>query len=212
MAFTITGYNFAKRANSTKQPTGLSGTDFSVVLKDKCSYDKPVFRLQNSGTLDINYIQWGSWYYFVTDISYVRDDLFDVTCDLDVLATYKTEIGQTSAFVLYDTAANTEIVDGRLSMKSSTVTAMNMTESEIFDGGVSVVVGITGKEDSGLFAMEVSTARSLLRSIDHWMDEADSIPWPIDEDPDDEGDGSESDSDPGSNSDDPGHGPGTIYG
>lgn len=212
MAFTITGYSFAKRANSTKQPTGLSGTDFNVVLKDKCSYDKPVFRLQNSGTLDINYIQWGRWYYFVTDISYVRDDLFDVTCDLDVLATYKTEIGQTSAFVLYDTAANTEIVDRRLSMKTTETVQLSRVESDIFEGNSCVVLGITGKIDSGLVAMNVGEAKGLMNSVENWMDDAKAIPWPTnDEEPDEGGDGSESE-DPGSNSEDPGHGPGTIYG
>lgn len=209
MAFTITGYNFAKRANSTKQPTGLSGTDFSVVLKDKCSYDKPVFRLQNSGDLNINYIQWGSWYYFVTDISYVRDDLFDVTCDLDVLATYKTEIGQTAAFVLYDTTANTEITDRRLSMKTTATVSSNTTESDIFEGNSCVVLGITGKIESGLVAMTTGEADGLMTSMEQWLDDAKAIPWPDDEDPDPEPDDSE---EPGSNSEDPGHGPGTIYG
>ena len=208
MAFTITTYNFAKRSNSTKQPVSETGQDLTVVLKDKTSYDRPTFLLSSDNLISFNYVKWGSWYYFVTDVSFVRNDLYEVSCDLDVLATYKTEIGATSAFILYDTAANTEIVDTRLSMKSTTTTSSATIESVLFDGSCSVVVGITGKEDSGLFAMEVSTARGLLRSIEHWMDEANSIPWPIDEDPDDPDDPEE----PGGNNDDPGNGPGTIYG
>ena len=214
MAFTITTFNFAKRANSTKQPTGQSGTDWSVVLKEKTSYDQPVFLLTSNSQPEFNYLQWGSWYYFITGISYVRNDLYEVSCDLDVLATYKAEIGETSAFVLYDTAANTEIVDNRLSMKSSITTQVSITESEIFDGNTSVVVGITGKGDTGLIVMSVSTARQLMRSIDRWMDEAEAIPWPEydepDPDPDDSGEDG-SDDPPSWYSEDDGTGPG-YYG
>ena len=158
MAFTITTFNFAKRANSTKQPTGLSGTDWSVVLKEKTSYDQPVFLLTSNSQPEFNYLQWRSWYYFVTGISYVRNDLYEVSCDLDVLATYKTAIGATSAFVLYDTAANTEITDRRLSMKTTATVSSNTTESDIFEGNSCVVLGITGKIESGLVAMTTGEA------------------------------------------------------
>ena len=209
MAFTITTFNFAKRANSTKQPTGLSGTDWSVVLKEKTSYDQPVFLLKSDSQPEFNYLQWGSWYYFVTGISYVRNDLYEVACDLDVLATYKTAIGATSAFVLYDTASNTEITDRRLSMKTTATVSSNTTESDIFEGYSCVVLGITGKINSGLVAMTTGEADGLMTSMEQWLDDAKAIPWPEDDDPDPEPDDSE---EPGSNSEDSGSGPGTIYG
>lgn len=209
MAFTITGYKFSKRANSTKQPVNETGTDFSVVLKDKCSYDRPVFLLENSGTLDINYIKWGSWYYHVTDISYVRNDLFEVVCDLDVLATYKTEIGATSAFVLYDTSANTEIPDTRLSNKTSTSVSMSYAPGSfnLFEASETVIVGIVGQNSTTQWAMAPATARSLLAGLDTWMNNI-SLKWPSYDEPEPDPDDSESESDPGSNSDDSGNGPG----
>ena len=123
MAITITAYTFSKRSNSTKQPD-TSGTDFSVSLKAATSYENPTFILNYSGTFEYNYMQWGSWYYFVTSVTQLRNDLLEINCKLDVLATFKSEIGATNAFVLYDTAANTEVVDRRLSTKTTkTVTS-----------------------------------------------------------------------------------------
>ena len=210
MAFTITTFNFAKRANSTKQPTGLSGTDWSVVLKEKTSYDQPVFLLTSNSQPEFNYLQWGSWYYFVTGISYVRNDLYEVSCDLDVLATYKAQIGATTAFVKYDTTPNTEIPDGRLSNKTSTTYAVAFSPGSfnMFEASQCIVVGIVGQDSTNHWAMSAADANALLDGIDNWMDNI-SLKWPEYDEPDREPDDSE---EPGSNSEDPGHGPGTIYG
>lgn len=210
MAITITTFNFAKRANSTKQPTGMSGTDWSVVLKEKTSYDQPVFLLTSNSQPEFNYLQWESWYYFVTGISYVRNDLYEVACDLDVLATYKTAIAATSAFVLYDTAANTEIPDRRLSSKTSVTYAQSFSPGSfnMFEASQTIVVGIVGKDSTDHWAMSAETARTILNGLDNWMDNI-SLKWPEYDEPEPDPDNSE---EPGSNSEDPGHGPGTIYG
>lgn len=203
MAITITAYTFSKRSNSTKQPD-VSGTDFSVSLKEPTSYENPTFKIHYTGTFPHNYIKWGSWYYFVTSVTQLLNDLVEVNCKLDVLATFKTEIGQTSAFVLYDTAANTEVVDRRISNKTSTTKRVNTVESDLFVGQACVVAGITGRYDSGLFAMPVGTARGLLSSINNWMDEAEAIPWPEFEEEEEE-----EPTEPGSgNDEDPNGGPG----
>lgn len=202
MAIDITAYVFSKRSNSTKQPD-TSGTDFSVSLKAATSYENPTFILNYSGTFEYNYMQWGSWYYFVTSVTQLRNDLLEINCKLDVLATFKAEIGATSAFVLYDTVANTEVVDRRISNKTSTTKRVNTVESDLFVGEACVVCGITGRYDSGLFAMPVGTARELLSSINNWMDEAEAIPWPEFEEEEEEP------TEPGSgNDEDPNNGPG----
>ena len=179
MAFTITTFNFAKRANSTKQPTGLSGTDWPVVLKEKTSYDQPVFRLTSGSQLAFNYLKWGSWYYFVTGISYVRNDLYEVTCDLDVLATYKTEIGETSAFIMYDTASNIEIMDSRLPLKTTAEYASNTVASSLFSNSyVCVILGVVGKNSTAVYVTIPSTVNALLEDIDNWQDDPDKLPYP----------------------------------
>lgn len=114
--------NFSKRINSTKQPTG--GTSITTVaLKTPCSIETPVFIL-NGISDSINYIKWGSRYYYVTDVTWLTNNNIQVSCDLDVLATYKSNILSTKAFVEYsDYAYNVNLLDPRIS------TAYNTTQS-----------------------------------------------------------------------------------
>ena len=177
MAITITAYTFSKRSNSTKQPD-VSGTDFSVSLKEPTSYENPTFKIHYSGTFPHNYIKWGSWYYFVTSVTQLLNDLVEVNCKLDVLATFKTEIGQTSAFVLYDTAANSEIVDRRLSIKTTRTLTNTFATNSLFEGSYTVMVGIVGRTSAGLYAMSAQAANSLLTSLNNWMNGTDILPVP----------------------------------
>lgn len=178
MAFTVTLYQFTKRKNSTLQPTQLQGTDLNCELKQPTSYKNPVFLFHVEDGFEWNYLKWDSWYYFITDVVSVRNDIFEVHCALDVLATYKTEIGNTSAFVAYDTAANTEIVDTRLSQKTTASVQSNMDRFAY--GGLTpsycVVLGIVGgkdengRGDTGLFALEPSEVPKLFDSLTDWIE------------------------------------------
>ena len=85
-----TGYS--KKKNSTAQPT--SGTDATVYLKDNCSILNPVFDCQ--GVPDsVNYIYVSDFwrYYFVSDVVHMTADRIEIHCSVDVLATYKSQIG-----------------------------------------------------------------------------------------------------------------------
>lgn len=101
--------NFAKKDNSTRRPSG-SGEHFSCVLKDNTSVTDPVVLLDLSDKTDFTkytyaYIPMFSRYYFVVDM--VADGLlWDVVLRCDVLATYKTEIGSSSLYVLRSAATN----------------------------------------------------------------------------------------------------------
>lgn len=141
--------NFSKRINSTKQPTG--GTSITTVaLKTPCSIETPVFIL-NGISDSINYIKWGSRYYYVTDVTWLTNNNIQVSCDLDVLATYKSNILSTKAFVEYsDYAYNVNLLDPRIStayntVQSPTSAAINFITAAgtyiltcVSDGGVAV--------------------------------------------------------------------------
>lgn len=93
----ITLYSgFSKRRNSTLQPGG--GTGKSVVLKDDTSMMKPAFLVSNVDW-SWNYCSWGGRYYYVTDIVQEANNLFRVECELDELATFKTQIGSYSTLI-----------------------------------------------------------------------------------------------------------------
>lgn len=180
MAFTVTLYQFQKRKNSTLQPSALQGVELNCELKQPTSYKDPVFTFFVEDAFPWNYLQWDSWYYFIEDVVSVRNDLFEVHCRLDVLATYKTAIGATSAFVLYDTTANSEIIDTRLSQKT-TATVRQNSDSFAFASTGCVVLGIVGGKDAdgegktGMFAMSEANAAALLDSVSDWVTDSNGL-------------------------------------
>lgn len=106
-------YNFSKRENSTKRPSG--GTSVPVVLKDGTSIYNPSFELISSTAPDSTYLSWAGRYYYIDDITYLNGR-YIIACSIDVLATWKDEIGATSAFIKYASSGyDIGLVDGRLS-------------------------------------------------------------------------------------------------
>lgn len=183
MSFTVTLYQFTKRENSTLQPSG-SGVELLCDLKQPTSYRNPVFTFFVEDGFEWNYLKWDSWYYWITDVVSVRNDIFEVHCRLDVLATYKTEIAQTSAFVLYDTAPNSEVVDTRISMKTTTTYSVSRA---ILDYSLSmcIVLGIVGDNSAGMYAMSSYDANRLVNAAaleNFWSDIKTELPDPSEED------------------------------
>ena len=87
---------FSKRKNSTKQPTG--GTSVTAFLKEGTSIENPTFTLSGNN-FTIDYVEAFGHYYFVKDIVSVRNNLIEIECVQDVLATYKSAITGSSQYV-----------------------------------------------------------------------------------------------------------------
>ena len=155
--------NFSKRVNSTRRPSG--GIEVNVQLKDNCSIENPVFLLAGGGGMpDYTYAEAFGHYYFVTDVINVNASMCEVHCKQDVLATYKGEIGATSAYILYDTSANTEIPDTRLASKSTPTVNTNKTLFfSNFSLGGSVIATVAGEDQSRSYVLaNVNNVHSLL--------------------------------------------------
>lgn len=88
---------FAKRENSTKQPT--SGTQKTVLLKDETDIESPSFILGTTD-LSINYVQAFGRYYFAKCRS-LDGNRTQIDCTPDRLATFKTQIGSYTGFIEY---------------------------------------------------------------------------------------------------------------
>ena len=112
--------SFNKRKNSTKRPT--NGTTRNVVLLDDVSLYSPVFESEYWDYSD-NYCKWAGNYYYVTDIITKNQNIFEVHCEIDPLATWKDDILGTNAFVLFSTSDfDIGISDYRLSSDPITIT------------------------------------------------------------------------------------------
>ena len=174
-----TFYTHAKRHNSTSVPSGGSAHD--VELKGGADLIDPVFTMQFSGTPKYSMMEYEGRYYFITGIRSIRQDLWEISGHVDVLATYASEIRGTSAFVLYHTHNNTELSDRRLGVKT---TATVQSASGAFDtfGAVTpstcgVVVNVTGEDSCAAYSLTQANARDLLNEVDNWY-ENEAMPDP----------------------------------
>lgn len=170
---TLTTWTLSKRNNSTKTPSG-AGNQIDVTLKGGCDILAPVFVLNFSGIPSFNYCLFQARYYFVSDIKSVREDLWEVSCNIDVLGTYKANIQASSPYVLYYDHVNTEISDRRLSLKT---TKTLQTENGVFDTlgngtgtNYAVAINVVGETNVDTYIVDQSTARTLLNEYDNWFE------------------------------------------
>ena len=114
MAQTLTiGYT-NKRINSTSSAFVHSNSVSDVLLKTPCDSENPVFQLSYSSvikgnitsTTELNYLQWGSWYYWIDNRIYLDNDILELHCHLDPLATYKSAITSSYGLVVYGDSAH----------------------------------------------------------------------------------------------------------
>lgn len=103
MSFKVRLYNLKKRDNSTKQPTG-NGTEYDCILKDDCGILNPVIKLDLGLSADPSqynyaYIPAFGRYYFIEEW-FFSDRLWSASMRVDVLATYKSDIGNASLYIM----------------------------------------------------------------------------------------------------------------
>ena len=136
---------FSKRKNSTKQPT--SGTTATVYLKDDTSILNPTFDCTGVPA-NVNYIYVSDFgrYYFVDDVTYAGKDRIFIKCSVDVLATYKSQIGSLNANVEYAASSTNVLVpDPRntptLEIDEAVSTAFDLTSYNFTTSPSTYIVG-----------------------------------------------------------------------
>ena len=163
MSHTIYAGNVSKRKNSTLQPS-LS-TSFDVLLKTPTSLHTPTFTISAS-SFDYNYLKWGDRYYFITDVVSRNNNLWDVSAVVDVLATYKSAILATNAYVLYDSVANTELPDNRLPMKTTKTVSASTAACPFTPDSGTYILSLTGSNGTtGVYKADGSQLAQLIDDI-----------------------------------------------
>ena len=116
MAFNVNFYTFSKKENSTKQPSGSATKTISCVLKETTSIINPILIIYDTSALNpynLNYCYIATFgrYYYVNDWAYIVGQ-WECNCEVDAMASFKTEIGLKSKFVLRASAEeNKSIID-----------------------------------------------------------------------------------------------------
>lgn len=151
MAFTVFLYNFSKKENSTAQPT--AGVSFSCVLKDDSAILNPVL-LFNIGTetfpTSYNYAYIPSYnrYYWISEWTWI-EGIWKAALTVDILASWKSYIGNTSAYILRSaSASNGAIIDTQYPMTSEIINNISLANNAPWLSAISqgiFVVGIIGR-------------------------------------------------------------------
>ena len=166
---------FSKEHNSTKQPTG--GTVVNCYLKDNTSLIRPVFVL-DSGNFSVNYVQWGDRYYFVDDVVSIRNRTVELHCSVDALASWKTQIGISSQYVVRSSSAYDEyIVDSMYPADVRTSIQTVEVDLGLDTTNTSYVLGVVNSESnaSGGITYYCMTAGMLSQLMEYmfggnWLD------------------------------------------
>lgn len=167
-------YNFSKRANSTKRPSG-SGSAVSALLKDATSIYNPTFTIDSKEIANFNYVKWDNRYYYIDDIVHETNARESVSCSLDVLATFRTNIFNTRAYVQFATKQfDDRIVDTRLStvdeasVKSTSAMLITDGEPSETEGGCFILEYVTSEATfgpSGCVWLNRANASALAQSL-----------------------------------------------
>ena len=165
-------YTFAKRKNSTLQPSGTP-TQIDIQLKSGTSLISPTFLLNVSGKPSFNYVDFEGRKYFVNDITSVRQDLWEVACTEDFLGTWKTDIGSTTALILYATGGRNDIIDTRIALDSDILVntaeaaVSGFTINQIAAG--SVILSVTGIGSFGNYMLQnYSDMYHMIEDVGAW--------------------------------------------
>lgn len=145
-----------KRVNSVAVPAILNSKTYQVVLKEKTSIIKPVLILQVSEyTIDslafANYcsIPIFKRYYWITDVKTITSTIVEISCEVDVLASWEQDILNSNAFVVYsDTHYDSMLSDTRIPKTcASTIARWTKKISAFSENGVFILTAASSESD-----------------------------------------------------------------
>lgn len=171
MSVTVTLYTFAKDSNSTAQPTG-TGTAFTCNVLTPCDITAPVVELSGTDLTGYNYAYIASFhrYYFIQGITYDKG-LWRLALKCDVLATYKTTIGNSSLFVLRAASSYDGDITDNYYPPTNDIDYFTQSDatytSSTYDNGT-IVLNIAGSTTTGnttLYELTPANYRELIKAL-----------------------------------------------
>ena len=174
---------FSKRLNSTKRPSDPAAAELTCRLKDNTSVHDPVLEIAtNDFGYEYVYISDFGKYYFVRDVVSKAYGLCDYHLTEDVLATYKTPIGQTQAHILYSSSGgDISIIDPRIAVSNQRLIYMHggTNAYQVFPSSNNYYIlsvyndhnvyqdGVV--QDSGLMGLSYGITGTDLQNIRAWL-------------------------------------------
>lgn len=171
MGLNLELYNISKRKNSTLVPISPIAI-IEVVLKNGLDYENPIFLLDKSNLTHFNYCKFEGRYYFVKSITSVRDNISEVECVEDYLASWKNDILSTPANIIYETLGFSDVIDSRIPVKSTPtwedntagLSGLTLSETGTF------FISCTGVSGCETFALNYGSLETIFNNISTWYD------------------------------------------
>lgn len=186
-------YKFDKRINSTKipHPSQRTGTYPEVTLKRPCSVKNPVFTFHTTEKYEVlsrnNYLYWLSEdpdfrniknYYWIDNITYLANNLVEISCHRDPFATFRSEIMAYNGLVARSsTNYDVSIADNEL-LVSSKVGAKHTYTDDVYMGDygnqdksklafdhVSCTMSTIGKDGMSVFNFNNNTINNVVNRL-----------------------------------------------
>ena len=170
MSVTVYFDNVSKRRNSTLQGTFTHSYD--CTLKAPTSLDRPTF-LVSAATMDYNAAKWDNRYYLIDDVVSVRNGQWEVSCVLDVLATYKADILASTQYVCYSSYKSSNwLPDTRIPVLRSTEYAENVgLDTGLFSDTGFYVLTVVGKTGTVCYGVPLITIQKIIEVIQDWVND-----------------------------------------
>ena len=181
-------YSFSKRANSTARPDNPN-LELACILKGTCSIINPVLIVKHPKPTDNNYCYIPDFgrYYHIDDWTW-NSGVWSANCSVDVLASWKTEIGNSQQYVTRAAAErNGYVMDAQYPITANISTVRNYAENPWtgWEDG-SYIVGVLGQGvvATGSVSYMVFSAGELANFVSRLLNSGNLIGNMIDGNPD----------------------------
>lgn len=159
--------NFSKRNNSTQRPADSGATTLTCTIKESTSIESPVFIIR-SNDFNYNYAYAFDHYYFIDDIVSLANDLIEIHCRQDLLATYRTNIYSLGAYVERSASAYNEMIaDGYVTTLNNEVISDSVVSvGTLFNSTGVYIISVLNDIGSGAgfttyYVVDVSTLQAI---------------------------------------------------
>ena len=173
----VSFYTFSKKENSTARPTATV-TPVAMQLKERCTVRSPLLESKDYHSENYCYIQAWDRYYYIREKTYING-AWTYRLECDYLATYKTEIGATSMFMLRSsTSFDGTLIDSMYPLQSTNIVYdYEFGTQKMFSQGVYVISVLGNNANNGgqvLYQMSPDDFQSILNEL---LLSADGLSW-----------------------------------
>lgn len=167
MGYTVTFGITQKKVNSTSQNFAIQHSGVSCSLKAPCDILAPTLTFQGAFDERCNYmfvLEW-SKYFWITAAVFDKGH-WEITGKCDVMATYKTDIGTTSAYVSRCAGASrAKLFPDSMIMSMGIVQRGEITHAMGFSTTGSYIVTVAGQNGSMFWALDEASYQALYSEV-----------------------------------------------